>query len=90
VARVLKDGFTQRGLDEAKKGVLSARRLSRAQDQVLSSAMARSLYLDGKFAISPKVDDAIAAATLAGVNGALRKHLLPKRFVIAFGGDFKP
>jgi zinc protease len=90
VARALKDGFTQRELDEARKGLLSARRLSRAQDGVLAGALANNLYLDRTFAISQKVDDAIAAATLENVNAALRKYLKPDRFVFAFGGDFKP
>jgi zinc protease len=90
VARALKDGFTQRELDEARKGLLSARRLARAQDAVLAGALANNLYLDRTFAISQKVDDAIAAATLENVNAALRKYLKPDRFVFAFGGDFKP
>ena len=42
------------------------------------------------FAVSQKVDDAIAAATLADVNAALRKYLKPDQLVIGFGGDFKP
>ncbi len=90
VARALKDGFTQRELDEARKGLLSARRLARAQDGALAGALANNLYLDRTFAISQKVDDAIAAATLENVNAALRKYLKPDRFVFAFGGDFKP
>jgi len=90
VARALKDGFTQRELDAARKGLLSARQLARAQDTVLASALNNNLYLDRTFAVSQKVDDAIAAATLASVNAALRKYLKPDQFVFAFGGDFKP
>ena len=90
VARALKDGFTQRELDEARKGLLAARRLARAQDANLASALNNNLYLDRTFAVSQKVDEAIAAATLDSVNAALRKYLEPDRFVFAFGGDFKP
>ena len=90
VARALKDGFTQGELDEARKGLLSARQLARAQDANLAGALNNNLYLDRTFAISQKVDDAIAAATLAEVNAALRKYLKPDRFVLGFGGDFKP
>jgi zinc protease len=90
VARVLKDGFTQRELDEARKGLLAARQLARAQDGVLASALNNNLYLDRTFLVSQKVDDAIAAATLASVNAALRRYLKPDQFVFAFGGDFKP
>jgi zinc protease len=89
VARALKEGFTQRELDEARKGLLSARNLARAQDAVLASAINNNLYLDRTFAVSQKTDDAIAAATLASVNAALRKYLKPEQFVYGFGGDFK-
>ena len=90
VARALKDGFTQRELDEARKGLLSARQHARAQDTVLASALGNNLYLDRTFAVSQKVDDAVRAATLADVNAALRKYLKPELFVYGFGGDFKP
>ncbi len=90
VARALKDGFTQSELDEAKKGLLSARRLARAQDAVLAGALNNNLYLGRTFAISQKVDNEIAAASLDSVNAALRKYLKPDAFVVGFGGDFKP
>ena len=90
VARALKDGFTQRELDEARKGVLSERRLARAQDAVLAGALNNNLFLGRTFAVSQKVDEAIAAATLDSVNAALRRYLKPEQFVWGFGGDFKP
>jgi zinc protease len=90
VALALKDGFTQRELDAARKGLLGARKLARAQDGVLAGALNNNLYLDRTFAVSQKVDEAIEAATLADINAALRKYLRPEGFVFAFGGDFKP
>jgi len=90
VARALKDGFTQRELDEARKGLLNERRLNRAQDSILARSLNNNLYLGRTFLNSQKVDDAISAATLDGVNAALRKYLRPEQFVWAFGGDFKP
>jgi zinc protease len=90
VARALKDGFTEQELAEAKRGLLNLRRLSRAQDGTIAAQWARNLYLGRTFAISAKVDAALAALTLAQVNEALRKYLKPDRFVSAFAGDFKP
>ena len=90
MARALKDGFTQAELDAAKKGLLSARRLARAQDSVLAGALNNNLYLGRTFAISQKVDNEIAAASLDNVNAVLRKYLKPEALVIGFGGDFKP
>jgi zinc protease len=89
VARALKEGFTERELDEAKKGLLSARSLARSQDGNLATALANNLYLGRTFLVSQQVDEAIAKASLADVNAALRKYLQPEKFVLGFGGDFK-
>jgi zinc protease len=90
VARAMREGFTQRELDEAKKGLLSGRQLSRSQDANLAAALTNNLYLNRTFLISQKVDEGIAAATLVQVNAALRKYLKPEQLVAAFAGDFKP
>jgi zinc protease len=89
VARALKEGFNATELQEAQRGLLSSRRLSRAQDARLAAGLANNLRLDRSFAISQQVDDALAAATLDQVNAALRKYIQPEAFVYGFGGDFK-
>lgn len=90
IARALKEGFTQRELDQAKQGLLAGRRLSRSQDGVLAGLLAHNLYLGRDLFLSQRVDEAIAAATLAEVNAALRRHLKPATFVTGVAGDFKP
>lgn len=89
VARMLKDGFDAKELADAKQSMLSFRRLSRAQDANLAGGISANLRLGRTFAISQKVDEQIAAATLEQVNAAIRKHLKPDTFVLGFGGDFK-
>ncbi|MDP3086447.1 MAG: pitrilysin family protein, partial [Rubrivivax sp.] len=89
-ARALKDGFTQAELDAARAGLLNARRLGRAQDGAVASVLVRNLHLGRNFAQAQQDDDAISALTLAQVNAALRKHIDPARWAIAWGGDFKP
>jgi zinc protease len=90
LARSLKDGFTQQELDEARNGLLNRRRLDRAQDAPVASALASNLYLGRSFAISQRTDEAIAALTLQQINAAWRQHITPARLVLAWGGDFKP
>ena len=90
LARALKDGFSAKELDAARNGLLSFRRLSRAQDDVLASALASNLYLGRTFEISARVDAALAAATTEQVNAALRKYLKPEAIDMVFAGDFKP
>ena len=53
-------------------------------------ALANNLYLDRTFAVSARVDAAIAALTLGEVNAALRKYITPDGFASAYAGDFKP
>ena len=90
VARALQDGFTAQELTEGQRGLLSFRRLSRAQDGALAGALASNLYLGRTFARSAEVDAALAKLTLAEVNAALRKYVRPESFAAAFAGDFKP
>ena len=89
LARALKDGFTPQEVAEGQRGLLNFRRLSRAQDETLAGALANNLYLDRTFAVSARVDAALAALTPARVNAALRKYIDPARWVVAFAGDFK-
>ena len=88
--RALRDGFTQQELDESRAGLLRFRSLFRAQDDALTRALAGNLELDRDFALSQRVDDALAALTLAEVNAAWRRYIDPSRIVFAWAGDFKP
>nr|WP_157360117.1 pitrilysin family protein [Caldimonas brevitalea] len=90
IARALKDGFTAAELEQGRQGLLSFRRLSRAQDRNLAGTLAENLYLRRDFKVSQQVDEALTRVTLAEVNAALRKYLKADRFVIGVGGDFKP
>ncbi len=90
VARALKEGFSAPEADAGRNGLLSFRRLSRAQDDVLASQLASNLYLGRSFEISARVDAALAALTPEQVNAALRKYLKPQSFDMVFAGDFKP
>jgi len=89
LAKALKDGFTAQELAEGKNGLLSFRRLSRAQDGVLASALASNLHLGRTFEVSQKVDDALSKLTLQQVNDALRRYVKPEDLVKVFAGDFK-
>lgn len=90
LTRALKDGFTEQELSEGRRGLLSRRRLSRAQDAVLASTWAEYLYLGRTFRKSAEVDAALESLTLAQVNEALRRYVKPDQLVWAFTGDFKP
>ncbi|MFO1332760.1 MAG: pitrilysin family protein [Rubrivivax sp.] len=90
VARALRDGFTDQEVAEGRSGLLSFRRLSRAQDDALAAALANNEYLGRTFAVAAQVDAALAVLTPQQVNAALRGVLKPAEFVTVFAGDFKP
>ena len=90
LSRALKEGFTEQELAEGRRGLLSRRRLSRAQDAVLASTWAEYLYLGRTFRKSAEVDAALESLTLSQVNEALRRYVKPDQLVWAFAGDFKP
>ncbi len=89
LAKSVRDGFTQRELDEGRQSLLGYRRLSRAQDPAVAGLLLDNLYLDRTFAYSQQVDDAIAALTLERLNAVWRQYIDPERLVLAWGGDFK-
>lgn len=90
LARALKDGFTARELAEGKRGLLSFRRLSRSQDDVLAQFLTVNLHTGRTFAFADRVDQALQALTLDQVNAALRRHVRPQDLVRGFAGDFTP
>lgn len=88
VRRVLRDGFSAEELKAGQEGLLSFRRLSRAQDENLAGAWVNNLYLKRNFNRSAEVDKAIAALTVERVNAALRKYIKLDSVLIGFAGDF--
>ncbi len=90
LTRSLKAGFTQQEVDEARASLLKSRQLNRAQDGILSSVLANNLDRQRTFATSQRIDDALAALTLAQVNAAWRRYIDPSKLVMVWGGDFKP
>jgi zinc protease len=87
--RATREGFTQAELDEAKSALANFRRLARAQDDGVASQLVGNLNLNRRFDFAQKVDERIAAATLAEVNAAWRRHFDLARVAVAWGGDFQ-
>ncbi len=89
LALSVKEGFTQKELDEARAGLLNLRQLSRAQDGNVAGQLASDLRLGRSFAFAQRVDQAIEKLSIDQVNAAWRKYIDPSRVVLAWGGDFK-
>jgi zinc protease len=85
--RVLKDGFTEAELANAKSGLLQERQQTRAKDAAVAGGWTRNLYLGRTFSWSKEFEARLNAATLAQVNAAFRKAIDPAKLSIAMAGD---
>ena len=89
IERAVRDGFTDKEVQDAKAGVMQERRLSRTEDGRVAGALSSQLFLGRTFATSGGVDAAIEKLTPQDVNAALRKYVKPSDFAFAFAGTFK-
>ena len=88
LVRLLTQGITADELADAKKSLLEQRKLSRAQDGALASALLGQIATGRTMAFSAALDTAIEAVSLDTVNAALRRHLRPDRLLQVYAGDF--
>jgi len=88
IARVVKDGVTEKELEEAKKGLIQSRAVNRAQDDYLAQSWLVFLDTDKTFAYSKEFEDDIQKLTVDEVNAALRK-MLQGGLTYVLAGDLK-
>ena len=88
IEKVLKEGFTQKEIDEAKKSLTQARQVSRSQDNSLSGLLNSNLYLGRTMKWSKELEDKINSLTPDQILQATRRNidLLKMSFIKA--GDY--
>ena len=84
----MKDGFTETEVADAKRALLQARRIARAQDASLAGGLVQQAYLGRTWEFAAKIDAGIAAVTVERVNAALRKYVDADGFAWSYAGDF--
>jgi len=89
IARVLKDGFEEKEIAEAKSGWLQSRQVGRAQDLPLARTLALDLYLGRTLAFDAELEKKVQALTGADILAALRRHIDPSKMTVVMAGDFK-
>ena len=85
--RVLKDGFTQKELDDVKKGILQNTRIGRAKDDRLVRTLSANLDLERSMSWDKKYEQDIRDLTLFQVNNAIKKYWLRDKMSIVKAGD---
>ncbi len=87
VARMLKDGFTDEEVADAKSGLLQGKRVSRSQDRELAGTLMSHLYVDRNMQWNKAYEDRMKSLTAADVNRVMKKYLNVADFSIIKAGD---
>jgi zinc protease len=88
IARVLKDGFEAKELDEARSGWLQSQQVSRAQDAALARMLAADLYIGRTLAFDADLEKKVKALTKDQINAAMKKYIDPAKVSMFKAGDF--
>jgi zinc protease len=86
--RALKDGFSAEELEQAKKGWLQSRQLTRSDDRALANELISDLFLKRTLAWDADLEWKVAALTSEQIVSALRRHIDPAKLSIVRAGDF--
>lgn len=89
IERMLKDGFSQKDVDDARNGLLQERLVTRSDDAAVAGAWVGLLDAGRTFAFSKQLEDRLRALTPADVNAAVRRHIDPAKISAAIAGDAK-
>jgi zinc protease len=86
--KVVKDGFTEQEIKEAKSGYLQSRQVSRAQDAQLARTLAQDLYLGRTLSWDAELEKKVAALTPREIQEAMRRDINPSKLTTVKAGDF--
>lgn len=85
--RVLKDGFTQQELDDARKGVLQNNKVDRAKDGRLVRRLAGNIDLNRSMKWDKNYEQSIRDLTILQVNMAVKKYWVRDKISVIKAGD---
>ncbi len=88
IERMLKEGFTEKELNDARSGLLQSLKVERSQDNRLASSLNNMLYLNRTMAFTSNLENKIENLTVNDLNSAVRKHIDLKKISMVKGGDF--
>lgn len=89
IDKLLKDGVTQKELDDARKGYFEQVKIGLAQDRGIAEMLGRQAHLGRTMKFTEEQLDKIRKLTVDDVNAAARKYLKPDKFLTVRAGDFE-
>ncbi len=88
ISKILKDGFTDKEIEDAKKGFLQSRQLSRANDGNLAGSLNNKLFIDRTMDWDADFERKVQALTKEQINAAFRKYIKLENISLFKAGDF--
>jgi zinc protease len=89
LAKMLKDGFTEAELKDAKSGYLQEQKVNRSRDRSLAYKLSDNLFLNRSLKWEGELDTKINNLKVEQVNAAMRKFISPEKIIYVQAGDFK-
>jgi zinc protease len=89
LATVLRDGYTEQEIAEAKQSFLQARQVGRSQDGGLASTLGLWTHVGRTMAWDAELEARLRALTAEQVREAMRRHLDVDSMTFMRGGDFQ-
>ncbi|MGA9655003.1 MAG: pitrilysin family protein, partial [Polyangia bacterium] len=87
IRRLVKDGVSEKELDEAKKSYAKNWDSRMADDDFVSAELAQDLFLGRSFAYWRELNDKIQKLTPGEINAAAQKFIKPDALVMVRAGD---
>lgn len=88
IRKAVTEGFTAEEVADAKKGLLQAANVSRANDRELAGRINNYLFLDRTLKWDEEYEKKLASLTVEEVNAAMKKYITPENISIVKAGDF--
>ncbi len=88
IAKVVNEGFTESEVQEAVKGMVLAAKRRRASDATIAGGLTNYLDLGRTFEWDAEYESKLESLTVAEVNAAIKKYLIPAKISIFKAGDF--
>lgn len=88
LGRAINEGFSASEVEDAKKGLLESRSLSRTNDANLAALLANSMFRNRTMRWSSEFELRLAAVTPASASAAFKLYIDPARLIIIKAGDF--
>ncbi len=89
IDKMLKEGFTAKEVEEAKKGWLQNNQVQRAQDGFLAGKLEDHLTFNRTFKWEEELENKVKALTPEQINAAMKKYIDPAKISIVKAGDFE-